>query len=208
MTTKLPPAVQASAVERSKSGLALKRLTDASLALGALIVFSPLLALVALAIVVDSPGSPIFRQKRVGREGTLFDIYKFRTMYVGTPEVATDQMLQMKKSPITKVGAFLRKTSIDELPQLVNILTGEMSIVGPRPALYNQYELTQKRLASGVLDMPPGITGWAQVNGRDELSDDEKVAFDIWYCTHWTYALDWKIIAKTFSEVLSRRGAL
>ena len=127
-------------------------------------------------------------------------------MFYGTPDVPTDQMLKLP-SPITKVGAFLRKTSLDELPQLVNVLKGEMSLVGPRPALYNQTELTAMRQESGVLRFPPGITGWAQVNGRDELPDNVKVEADKWYCDHWNYWLDWQIIFSTFGAVVSKRGA-
>jgi O-antigen biosynthesis protein WbqP len=102
----------------------------------------------------------------------------------------------------------LRQYSLDELPQLVNVLMGQMSLVGPRPALYNQTELTAKRQAAGVLNFPPGITGWAQVNGRDELPDDVKVEADKWYCDHWTYWLDWRILFCTFGAVLSKRGAV
>ncbi len=127
-------------------------------------------------------------------------------MRFGTPDVPTDQMLKLP-SPITRVGAVLRKTSLDELPQLFNVLKGEMSLVGPRPALYNQTALTAMRLESGVLRFFPGITGWAQVNGRDELPDSEKVAADTWYCDNWSYWLDWQIIFSTFSAVLSKRGA-
>lgn len=128
-------------------------------------------------------------------------------MKVGTPDLSTDKM-QLMPSPITKIGSLLRKTSFDELPQLFNVVKGEMSLVGPRPALYNQTELTAKRTAVGVLEFPPGITGWAQINGRDELPDDVKVAADKWYCQNWTYLLDWQIIFSTFQAVLSRRGAI
>ncbi len=160
----------------------------------------------AIAIKLDSQGPIIFKQKRVGKNGELFEIYKFRTMRVGTPDLATDQM-QKLPSPITKVGGFLRKTSLDELPQLFNVIKGEMSLVGPRPALYNQTELTALRADAGVLAYPPGITGWAQVNGRDELPDPVKVEFDKWYCDHWSYFLDWRILFSTLSAVVSRRGA-
>lgn len=188
--------------------LRLKRATDFVVALSATIVLLPLLALIALAIIIDSPGSPLFVQKRVGRDGKLFDIFKFRTMYKGTPDLATDLMVKMQQSPITRVGKFLRKTSLDELPQLLNVIAGQMSIVGPRPALFNQYELTAKREAHGVLSMPPGITGWAQINGRDDLPDDTKVQMDEWYCMQWHYLLDWQIIFRTFIEVIRRRGAM
>lgn len=128
-------------------------------------------------------------------------------MRVGTPEIATDLMLKLDHTPITKVGAFLRRTSLDETPQLINVLRGEMSLVGPRPALHNQQTLTAQRFSVGALAMPPGITGWAQINGRDELTDDEKVEYDRWYRDNWGYWLDWKIMMRTVQEVVNRRGA-
>jgi O-antigen biosynthesis protein WbqP len=194
--------------KRSAWQLALKRITDLILCVWATIVLAPWLVLIALAIVIDSPGSPIFVQKRVGRDGRLFDILKFRTMYTGTPNVETHLMLKMQKSPVTRVGAVLRKTSLDELPQLINVILGQMSLVGPRPALYNQYELTEARKKAGVLTMRPGITGWAQINGRDDLPDDKKIELDAWYCMQWHYFLDWKIIGLTIVEVIRRRGAM
>lgn len=183
-----------------------KRLTDILISITAVVGGSPLLALIAIAIKLDSPGPVIFKQKRVGLNGDLFEIYKFRTMKFGTPDLPTDQMLKLP-SPITRVGAGLRRTSLDELPQLFNVLKGEMSLVGPRPALYNQTTLTEMRRKSGVLSFLPGITGWAQVNGRDELPDNDKVAADTWYCDNWSYWLDWQIIFSTFSAVMSKRGA-
>ena len=185
--------------------LALKRLTDIVLAGCGLLVLSPLMLLAALAIKLDTKGPALFKQKRFGRHGKFFEIYKFRSMAVGTPQVATDKMASLP-STVTRVGKILRATSIDELPQLINVLSGSMSIVGPRPALYNQVELNSMRQQAGVLEAAPGITGWAQVNGRDELPDDAKVAFDKWYCDNWCYALDLQIIIKTVSAVLSRRG--
>jgi O-antigen biosynthesis protein WbqP len=202
-----PVSIAAASAKRGGVALQMKRLTDIALSTAVAVVFSPAMILICLAIRLDSPGSPIFKQKRVGRDGKLFEIYKFRTMYVGTPQLATDKMVKLTKSPITKVGQFLRKTSLDELPQLINVLRGEMSLVGPRPALFNQYELTEKRQAKGALSMPPGITGWAQINGRDELPDDHKVDLDAWYCAQWHYLLDWQIMAKTVAEVVRRRGA-
>jgi O-antigen biosynthesis protein WbqP len=172
----------------------------------ALFLFLPLLGAVSLAVKLDSSGPVLFRQKRVGLDGNLFEILKFRTMRVGAPNVATDVLLKSGVNPITRVGALLRKTSLDELPQLINVLKGDMSLVGPRPALFNQTELTEKRLETGVLRMLPGITGWAQVNGRDELPDDTKVSYDSWYCNNWTYWLDWVILAKTAGAVIGRRG--
>jgi O-antigen biosynthesis protein WbqP len=184
-----------------------KRLTDLLLSTAALIVLAPLFLLICLAIKLDSPGPTIFRQKRVGKFGKLFEIYKFRSMRYGTPDLATDKM-QLLPSPVTKFGALLRQTSLDELPQLINVFCGQMSVVGPRPALYNQTELTAKRAALGILDFPPGITGWAQINGRDDLPDDVKVEADKWYCDHWNYWLDWQIIFSTFQAVFARRGVI
>jgi len=183
-----------------------KRLTDIFISVSALLGFAPLLAIIAVLIKLDSNGPVIFKQRRVGQDGEFFEIYKFRTMRIGTPDLPTDQMLKLE-SPITRVGSFLRKTSLDELPQLFNVLAGQMSLVGPRPALYNQVELTEKRKSEGVLRFPPGITGWAQVNGRDELPDDVKVKADKWYCEHWNYWLDWRIIFLTFGAVFSKKGA-
>lgn len=183
-----------------------KRLTDIFISVSALLGFAPILVIIAVLIKIDSPGPVIFRQRRVGQDGEFFEIYKFRTMRTGTPDLPTDQMLKLE-SPITRVGNFLRKTSLDELPQLFNVLVGQMSLVGPRPALYNQVELTEKRKSEGVLRFPPGITGWAQVNGRDELPDDVKVKADKWYCEHWNYWLDWRIIFLTFGAVFSKKGA-
>lgn len=189
----------------SRIALSCKRLTDVLVSATALAALSPVMIVVSAIIKIDSPGPIIFKQKRFGLNGEFFEIYKFRTMRTGTPDLPTDQMLQMP-SPVTPVGKVLRSTSLDELPQLINVLMGNMSIVGPRPALHNQVQLNEKRKESGVLAFPPGITGWAQINGRDELGDDEKVSFDAWYCENWNYWLDWRIIADTFRTVLTRRG--
>jgi len=183
-----------------------KRLTDLAMSLVGLIILAPLMLLIAWAIKIDSPGPALFRQRRVGLNGEHFEIYKFRTMFRDTPDLPTDQMIKLP-SPVTRVGRLLRKTSLDELPQLINVLTGQMSLVGPRPALYNQADLIALRKAHGVLKFPPGITGWAQINGRDELPDDVKVALDTWYCENWTYWFDWRIVVLTVQAVLSRRGA-
>ena len=184
----------------------IKRLTDIILSLGALLTLSPVLAIICMVIKIDSPGPIIFKQKRVGKDGHFFEIYKFRTMHVGTPNVSTEEMLKLP-SPITPIGNILRKYSLDELPQLFNVLIGQMSLVGPRPALYNQDSLTELRQKEGVLQFLPGITGWAQINGRDELADEVKVEFDKWYCNNWSNKLDWQIIFSTFSAVLNKRGA-
>ncbi len=185
----------------------IKRLTDLIVSLFILLTIWPILVIIAIFVCLDSQGSAIYKQKRIGRKGEFFDIYKFRTMRTGTPDLPTSEM-QLLPSPVTKFGSLLRRTSLDELPQLLNIVKGEMSLVGPRPALYNQTELTAKRLQVGVLDFPPGITGWAQINGRDELTDDAKIDFDKWYVDHWHYLLDWQIIFATFKAVWSRRGAI
>jgi len=184
----------------------IKRLTDTILSLGALLTLSPILAAICVLIKMDSTGPIIFKQKRVGKGGELFDIYKFRTMRTDAPNVSTEEMLKLP-SPITRVGNILRKSSLDELPQLFNVLMGQMSLVGPRPALYNQYALTELRQKEGVLEFLPGITGWAQINGRDELPDATKVEYDKYYCDNWSNKLDWQIIFSTFSAVLNKRGA-
>lgn len=187
--------------------MALKRASDLLMAGTAAILLAPLMIAVAIAIKLDSSGPIIFQQRRVGKNGTFFNIYKFRTMHTGTPDLPTDQMMKMP-SPITRVGRILRSTSLDELPQIFNVIKNDMSIVGPRPALYNQTQLTEMRQSAGVLRFPPGITGWAQVNGRDELPDDVKVKMDKWYCDNWNFILDWKVIFMTFQAVLTRRGAM
>jgi len=200
-TAKSPTPIQ-----KKTPMLLVKRVADTLLSMSLIIGLSPALLACAIAIKLDSKGPVIFRQKRVGLNGEFFEIYKFRTMLTGTPDLPTDQMMKLP-SRITKVGQLLRRTSLDELPQLFNILKGEMSLVGPRPALYNQLELTKKRQAAGVLRFYPGITGWAQVNGRDELPDDDKVQADKWYCDNWTFGLDLKVIAMTVGAIASRRGA-
>lgn len=207
MEVHVKPAPSADPAQGNPKMLVIKRVTDIALSVVALVPFLPLLGLIAIAIKLDSPGPILFKQQRVGLNGKLFEILKFRTMKVDAPNVATELLLKMGVDPITRVGNLLRKSSLDELPQLLNVLRGDMSLVGPRPALFNQYELTQKRMAAGVLLMPPGITGWAQVNGRDELDDDTKVGFDAWYCNNWNYWLDWKILGQTIAAVINRKGA-
>lgn len=185
--------------------LLIKRLGDVILSMIILLLAMPIMLLIAFVIKLDSPGPILFKQKRVGLNGQLFEIYKFRTMAAGTPDLPTSEMLKLP-SRITKVGAVLRRYSLDEIPQLFNVLKNEMSLVGPRPALYNQTELTSKRLAAGVLRYLPGITGWAQINGRDELEIAEKVEADKWYCDHFNNWLDCWILFRTFAVVLNKRG--
>lgn len=197
--TALPP------VAPSRLHLGLKRAFDVMASGLGLLALSPVLAVVAIAIKLDSPGPVIFRQRRVGRHQVHFEILKFRTMRTGTPDLPTDQMIKLP-SPITRVGVVLRRTSLDELPQLWNVLKGEMSLVGPRPALYSQDDLNAAREAAGVHALPPGITGWAQINGRDELEVPEKVAADRWYLEHFSFWLDLKILVGTFFSIFSKRG--
>ena len=170
-----------------------------------LIFFSPVFLAVALVIFIED-GSPIFfKQKRVGVNYTFFNIYKFRSMKKNTPNVAT-HLLENPESYLLRIGGVLRKLSLDELPNLINIIKGEMVFVGPRPALYNQDDLMALRVTAGVDKLKPGITGWAQVNGRDEISIEEKVAFDREYLARKSFWFDLKIILLTVASVLSSRG--
>jgi O-antigen biosynthesis protein WbqP len=157
-------------------------------------------------IILSEDGFPIFfKQKRVGVNYTLFDIYKFRSMRKNTPNVAT-HLLGDPKKYLLKVGGLIRKFSLDELPNLINIVKGEMVFVGPRPALYNQDDLMAMRVAKGVDRLIPGITGWAQVNGRDELSLEDKVKYEMEYLNRKSFGFDLKIIVMTFVKVLTTRG--
>ena len=184
----------------------LKRLLDLLVSLTALLFLWPLFILIALIVRLDSPGPVLFRQHRVGRGGIPFTLLKFRTMRWGTRDMPTEQMAQQSVSPITRVGRILRRTSLDELPQLINVLKGEMSLVGPRPALPTQEFVKQSRRASGAESLLPGITGWAQVSGRDDLSDAEKVTHDAFYAENVSIRLDLLILARTVGAVFSGRG--
>lgn len=183
-----------------------KRIIDFVLALVALIAFSWLLLLIAVAIKVTSRGPIFFRQRRVGCCGKQFYILKFRTMKIDTPKDVPTHLLQDPEQYITRVGKFLRKTSLDELPQLINILYGQMAIVGPRPALWNQKDLLQEREKYGANDIRPGLTGWAQVNGRDELPIIEKAYLDGVYVKKMGFFFDLKCILKTVQCVLEHEG--
>jgi O-antigen biosynthesis protein WbqP len=169
------------------------------------IIFSPLFLLVSISIFIED-GMPIFfKQKRVGIDYSFFSIYKFRSMKKSTPNVAT-HLLVNPESYLLRVGGFLRKLSLDEFPNLFNIIRGEMVFVGPRPALYNQDDLMALRVASGVDQLKPGITGWAQINGRDEISIEEKVALEKEYLEKKSILFDLVIVVKTFTSVLGSKG--
>lgn len=184
----------------------LKRFFDVVLSLVAIIVFSWLLIIIAIAIVVEDRENVLFKQKRIGKDKKEFYIYKFRTMKVSTPKDVPTHLLDNPESYITKIGGFLRKTSLDELPQLFNILKGDMSIVGPRPALWNQFDLIALRDENGSNSVRPGLTGWAQVNGRDELPIEVKAGFDGEYIKKMSIVFDIKIILMTVVSVFTSKG--
>lgn len=186
----------------------LKRVIDFILALGGIIVLMPLLVILVIAIKVDSKGPVLFKQKRVGIHKTHFNILKFRTMRIDTPKDMPTHMLQNPEQYITKVGKFLRKTSLDELPQIFNILKGEMAVVGPRPALWNQYDLIEERDKYGANDIRPGLTGWAQINGRDELEIPVKAKLDGEYVAKMGPAMDLRCFFGTFLSVLRADGVV
>ncbi|HEL2001979.1 TPA: sugar transferase [Streptococcus suis] len=186
----------------------LKRVIDMVFSCLAIVVLSPVLLLIAIAIKLDSKGPVLFKQKRVGKNKTHFMIYKFRSMYVDAPSDMPTHLLKDPTAMITKVGAFLRKTSLDELPQLFNILKGEMAIVGPRPALWNQYDLIEERDKYRANDIRPGLTGWAQINGRDELEIDEKSKLDGYYVQNMSLGLDIKCFFGTFLSVAKSEGVV
>ncbi len=183
----------------------LKRLFDFVLSTISLIIFSPVIIILSVIIKINSKGPVLFKQRRIGLNGKEFTIYKFRSMRIDTPNVSTEK-LGDPALYITSVGAFLRKTSLDELPQLLNIFKGDMSIVGPRPALYNQYDLIEKRENQEIHSIRPGLTGYAQVMGRDFLSDDKKVEYDKNYLENMSFVLDIVIIFKTFFNVIKAKG--
>jgi len=184
----------------------LKRCIDFSLALGACIVFAPLMIILAVLIKLDSRGAVIFRQKRVGRGRRLFEMFKFRTMRTDAPKDMPTHLLKDADVHITRMGRFLRRTSLDELPQLWNIIVGDMSIVGPRPALWNQFDLIELRERYGVNSIRPGLTGLAQVMGRDELPIKVKARYDAIYFRKMSLDMDFKIILKTVRDVIGARG--
>jgi O-antigen biosynthesis protein WbqP len=182
-----------------------KRLFDLALALCAAIILTLPVMAVALAVRLTSRGPALYWSDRVGRGNKLFKMPKFRSMRIGTPAVAT-HLLQDPAIYLTPIGSFLRKSSLDELPQLWSILVGRMSFVGPRPALFNQHDLIALRSQHGVDNLVPGLTGWAQVNGRDELPIPEKVKFDVEYLQRQSLVFDLRILWMTFVKVLRRDG--
>lgn len=185
-----------------------KRALDFILSLCACIILSPILIVLCIAIKIDSRGPVLFKQKRVGIHKTYFSIYKFRTMRIDTPKDMPTHLLKDPDQYITKVGRFLRRSSLDELPQLFNILKGDMSFVGPRPALWNQDDLVAERDKYGANDVIPGLTGWAQINGRDELEIPVKAALDGEYVRKMGFWFDTRCILGTFTSVLKADGVV
>jgi len=189
-----------------KSYHVIKRGLDFILSFLAMLLLWPVFLLIAALIKIDSKGPVIFKQSRVGKCKKEFYILKFRTMRTDTPKDMPTHMLQNPDVFITKVGKFLRKSSLDELPQIINILKGEMSIVGPRPALWNQYDLITERDKYGANDVLPGLTGWAQINGRDELPIEVKAKLDGEYVQRLSLTFDGRIFLKTILSVLGSKG--
>ena len=185
-----------------------KRLIDILLSGVGIVVLSPVYLIVALAIKIDDPGPVFFRQKRMGIHKTHFNILKFRTMKMNTPKDTPTHRLENPQQYITRVGGILRKTSLDELPQIFQIFTGDMSIIGPRPALWNQYDLIEERDKYGANDVRPGLTGWAQINGRDELPIDVKARFDGEYVENMSFLFDCKCFFGTIVSVLKHDGVV
>ena len=186
----------------------LKRGIDFVLALCGLIVLSPIFLILCLWIKLDSKGPIFFKQKRVGKNKIYFNILKFRTMYIDTPKDMPTHMLSNPDQYITKAGKFLRKTSLDELPQIFNILKGEMAVIGPRPALWNQDDLIAERDKYHANDIRPGLTGWAQINGRDELEIDVKAKLDGEYVKRMSFLFDVKCFFGTITSVLKHEGVV
>lgn len=188
--------------------LKVKRMIDIVLSLVGLIILSPVFLVLIIGIKLDSKGPVLFKQKRVGINKTHFSLLKFRTMRIDTPKDMPTHLLKDPAAYITKMGKFLRKTSLDELPQILNILSGKMSIIGPRPALWNQYDLIEERDQYGANDVLPGLTGWAQIKGRDELPIDVKAKLDGEYVKNMGFRLDVKCFFGTFISVVKSDGVV
>lgn len=185
-----------------------KRTLDIVLSFLGMIVLSPFFLLLVLAIKLDSKGPVLFKQKRIGLHKKHFYILKFRTMRIDTPKDTPTHLLENPEQWITKVGKFLRKTSLDELPQIWNIFIGDMSIIGPRPALWNQYDLIEERDRYGANDVLPGLTGWAQIHGRDELPIAKKAELDGYYVRHLSFGLDVRCFFGTIKSVAKSEGVV
>ncbi|SDB81108.1 O-antigen biosynthesis protein WbqP [Pelagirhabdus alkalitolerans] len=185
-----------------------KRVIDFLMSLIGIVILSPVFILLFILIKLDSKGPIFFKQKRVGLNKTYFNILKFRTMRIDTPKDTPTHLLSNPDQYITRMGKFLRKTSLDELPQIFNILVGQMAIVGPRPALWNQYDLIEERDRYHVHNVLPGLTGWAQINGRDELPIDVKAALDGDYIKHYGARMDLRCFFGTFLSVLRSDGVV
>lgn len=185
-----------------------KRTLDIVLSFLGMLVLSPFFLLLVLAIKLDSKGPVLFKQKRVGLHKKHFYILKFRTMRIDTPKDTPTHLLENPEQWITKVGKFLRKTSLDELPQIWNIFVGDMSIIGPRPALWNQYDLIEERDLYGANDVLPGLTGWAQIHGRDELPIAKKAELDGYYVQHLSFGLDVLCFFGTIKSVVKSEGVV
>ena len=183
----------------------MKRIFDIVLGISMLVVLALPMLFIALLVRLTSRGKAIYWSDRVGKNGVFFKMPKFRSMKIGTPIVAT-HLIEFPDLFLSPIGAFIRRSSLDELPQLFSILKGDMSFVGPRPALFNQDDLIALRIEKGVDQLIPGITGWAQVNGRDELSITDKVSFDVEYVNNQSLLFDLKILWMTFVKVIKRTG--
>lgn len=186
----------------------IKRMLDILLSLSALLLLWPVFLGIAIVIKLTSPGPVLFRQKRVGKGKRLFEIYKFRTMRIDTPKDIPTHMLSNPDTFITPIGKLLRKTSLDEIPQIFNIIKGEMSIIGPRPALWNQDDLVAERDKYGANDLTPGLTGWAQINGRDELPIPVKAKLDGEYVRQFGFMMDLRCFLGTIRSVLKGDGVV
>ena len=186
----------------------IKRVVDLTLSIAGIVALSPFFLIIAAAIKLDSPGPVFFKQKRVGINKRHFKILKFRTMRTDTPKDMPTHMLANPDAYITRSGRFLRRTSLDELPQIFNIIKGDMAIIGPRPALWNQYDLIAERDKYGANDILPGLTGWAQINGRDELPIEVKARLDGEYVQKMSFAFDWKCFWGTIAAVCKKDGVV
>lgn len=205
-TTQRVMYIERPRVAEKRAYRAVKRAFDISGALAGLAVLAIPMSVIALIIVLDSPGDPIFKQERLGKDGQVFTIYKFRTMYTYAPKNMATNAVNVS-AYTTEAGKFLRGYSLDELPQLWNVLRGDMSFVGYRPVCLSEQELNRLRLECGVMEMRPGITGYAQINGRDNVTMKEKVRLDLYYTQHCSFLLDLHCLLKTVKVALSKEGA-